>query len=236
MISIKINSRRNLQENNIIQREIYLYQDKDYQGNENKITSLISHEEVDSNNIAVEKIKNEEEFELKLLNDNSDILDTQKVEEQIKKGGIDFSKVSNDYKINQYKIKYATKGCQFNLISENEINENSKKIELNFIELNKNINIKAKCLLSSENKNNIPCDLNGEIEGYYSLEPYIYSGANEIITIVKNNVDDYLVLECQTNNKNFSSKKSNNGISIGIIIGLVGGFIIIIITTIHEGN
>ena len=74
----------------------------------------------------VEKIKNEEEFELKLLNDNSDILDTQKVEEQIKKGGIDFSKVSNDYKINLYKIKYATKGCQFNLFSENVINENRK--------------------------------------------------------------------------------------------------------------
>ena len=32
MISIKINKRRNLQENNIIQIEIYLYTDKDYQG------------------------------------------------------------------------------------------------------------------------------------------------------------------------------------------------------------
>ena len=67
---------------------------------------------------------------------------------------------------------------------------------MNFIELNKNNNIKAKCLLSSGNKNNIPCDLKEEIKGYYSLEPYFYSGTNEIITIVKNNVDDYLVLEC----------------------------------------
>ena len=234
MIYIKRNNRRNLQENNFIKKEIYLYPDKDYQENENKISSLISHEEVDSNNIVIEKIKNEEEFELKLLNDNSDILDTQKVEEQIKKGGMDFSKVSNDYKINQYKIKYATKGCQFNLFSENVLSKKNKKIELNFIELNKgkNKNIKAKCLLSSQNKNNITCDLNEEIEGNYSLEPYLYSDTNEIITIVQNNVDDYLILECQINNNNdnsFSSKKTSSEISIGIIIAIIAGSIIFII-------
>ena len=234
MIYIKKNNRRNLQENNFIKKEIYLYPDKDYQENENKISSLISHEEVDSNNIVIEKIKNEEEFELKLLNDNSDILDTQKVEEQIKKGGIDFSQVSNDYKISQYKIKYATKGCQFNLFSENVLSQNDKKIELNFIELNKgkNKNIKAKCLLSSQNKNNITCDLNEEIEGNYSLEPYLYSDTNEIITIVQNNVDDYLILECQINNNNdnsFSSKKTSSEISIGIIIAIIAGSIIFII-------
>ena len=234
MIYIKRNNRRNLQENNFIKKEIYLYPDKDYQENENKISSLISHEEVDSNNIVIEKIKNEEEFELKLLNDNSDILDTQKVEEQIKKGGIDFSQVSNDYKISQYKIKYATKGCQFNLFSENVLSQNDKKIELNFIELNKgkNKNIKAKCLLSSQNKNNITCDLNEEIEGNYSLEPYLYSDTNEIITIVQNNVDDYLILECQINNNNdnsFSSKKTSSEISIGIIIAIIAGSIIFII-------
>ena len=234
MIYIKKNNRRNLQENNFIKKEIYLYPDKDYQENENKISSLISHEEVDSNNIVIEKIKNEEEFELKLLNDNSDILDTQKVEEQIKKGSIDFSQVSNDYKISQYKIKYATKGCQFNLFSENILSQNDKKIELNFIELNKgkNKNIKAKCLLSSQNKNNITCDLNEEIEGNYSLEPYLYSDTNEIITIVQNNVDDYLILECQINNNNdnsFSSKKTSSEISIGIIIAIIAGSIIFII-------
>ena len=234
MIYIKRNNRRNLQENNFIKKEIYLYPDKDYQENENKISSLISHEEVDSNNIVIEKIKNEEEFELKLLNDNSDILDTQKVAEQIKKGGIDFSQVSNDYKISQYKIKYATKGCQFNLFSENVLSQNDKKIELNFIELNKgkNKNIKAKCLLSSQNKNNITCDLNEEIEGNYSLEPYLYSDTNEIITIVQNNVDDYLILECQINNNNdnsFSSKKTSSEISIGIIIAIIAGSIIFII-------
>ena len=134
-----------------------------------------------------------------------------------KKGGMDFSQVSNDYKINQYKIKYATKGCQFNLFSENVINENNKKIELNFIELN---------------KNNITCDLNEEIEGNYSLEPYLYSDTNEIITIVQNNVDDYLILECQINNNNdnsFSSKKTSSEISIGIIIAIIAGSIIFII-------
>ena len=234
MIYIKKNNRRNLQENNFIKKEIYLYPDKDYQENENKISSLISHEEVDSNNIVIEKIKKGEAFKLKLLNDNSDILDTQKVEEQIKKGGIDFSQVSNDYKISQYKIKYATKGCQFNLFSENVLSQNDKKIELNFIELNKgkNKNIKAKCLLSSQNKNNITCDLNEEIEGNYSLEPYLYSDTNEIITIVQNNVDDYLILECQINNNNdnsFSSKKTSSEISIGIIIAIIAGSIIFII-------
>ena len=100
MISINISNRRNLQQNNLIQKEINLYPDKDYQGNGNEITRLISSEEVNSNNIVIEKLKNQEQYELKLLNDNSDILDTQKVEEQIKNGGMDFSKVSNDYKIN----------------------------------------------------------------------------------------------------------------------------------------
>ena len=103
---------------------------------------------------------------------------------------------------------------------------------MNFIELNKNNKIKVQCLLSSENKNNITCDLNEEIEGNYSLEPYLYSDTNEIITIVQNNVDDYLILECQINNgddHNFSSKKPSSEISIGIIIGIVAGCIIIII-------
>ena len=223
VISIKINNKRNLQLNNKIQREINFYPDKNYQGNGNEITRLISSEEVNSNNIILEILKIGEQYELKLLNNNSDILDTQKVQEKIKNGGIDFSKDSNDYIINQYKIKSATKGCKFNLYSENIINESNKNIELNFIELNKNNNIKAKCLLSSENKNKIPCDLKEEINGNYSLEPYIYSDTNKIITIVQNNVNDYLYLECEAGVNNYNHKKSSSEISVGVIFGVVAG-------------
>ena len=103
---------------------------------------------------------------------------------------------------------------------------------MNLVELNNNKNIKTKCLLSSDNKNNIPCNLNEEINGNYVLEPFLYSDENEIITLVQNDVDDYFNLECETSGNRYSAKKSSSELSSGIIIGIVVGVTVLVIIVI----
>ena len=109
---------------------------------------------------------------------------------------------------------------------------------MNFIESNKNKNIKVKCLLSSGNKNNIPCNLNEEINGNYVLEPFLYYDENEIITLVQNDVDDYFNLECETSGNRYSAKKSSSELSSGIIIGItvivIASVIIVLLIIIYQ--
>ena len=234
--SVIIYSSRNLrfleQEKTTIEMEFY---PKDnYNGNGDKIVSLISKEDIKEDRVAVEKLKNDEEIEVKVLNDNSEVLDTQKVEESINKGGVDYSNISeDDNNIIQYKIISASSGCQFSLIIEKNINQSNKSIELNFIDIQNNNNIKANCLLSSQNDKKIVCSLENEIDSYFVLEPFIDSYETEIITIVQKNTTDYLPLKCSlktsSSNKAYNNKKS--GLSSGAIVGIILAIVFAVVIT-----
>ena len=183
-------NRRNLQENQITKKEITFSSEEDYDGTENKIITLISKGEyIEEEKIMIEDINEDdkEEIQLVLLDDNSDILNSQKVKNSIENGGIDYYeievKIKNnniDFNIYKYKIISSSSGCKFSLITDQKIKVNNKNIKLKFSELSLKEKITSNCLISEKNGNNIICSLNENIDNYYSLNPFIYADENEI--------------------------------------------------------
>ena len=198
---------------------------KDYSGNENIIIELQSNEEFDENIGAnLEKLKYDENLKIE-LNDNINNLDTEKVKEELNKEGIDYSSISPDYKIYQYSINSSNEGCEFSLYSNEDIEINStKNINLTFLEADNNTNkMNAECSLSKDNKNQIKCKLNKEVNENYMLEPFIISSVNETITIFQKDKYNYLSLKCIINNDNSQKDEnsSSGGISGGTILGII---------------
>ena len=197
-------------------------------------------------------LKNADDIEVKVANDNSDLLDTQKVEEIIKKGGVNFSKIEengNNYTISNYKVLSSSSGCEFSLTSESKISQSNKNIELNFKEIQNNNNniIQAKCILSSQNDKKIICNLDKEINSYYILEPYFFSDKTEAIIIYQKDTNDNLPLRCKLTETSTDQKdptnptdptypsrkpKKDGGLSIGVIVGIIAGIIVVAVAII----
>ena len=210
--------------------EIIFYPKEDYDENGNQLISFISENEVDEENFIIENLKNNEEIDFKILNDNPDVLDTKKVKDAIQKGGMDYSKIEENkenYYIYQYKIVSTTYGCEFALNSENKIIQNNKSIELSFLEIGTNNKIKTSCLLSNNNDKKIICSLFDKINSNYLLEPYIFSDEIETITIVQKNTSDYLSLECNIikSGPDEPHNKKNEKLSVGAIIAIILGIL-----------
>ena len=229
---------RNL-DGNKITKEIKFYPKEDFDGNGDKIVSLISDEETTANRVVINELKNEENIEVKIANDNSDLFDSQKVEEIIKQGGVDFSKIEengNDYTISQYKILSSSSGCEFSLNSEDKISQSNKNIILTFIEAETNDNMSVECTLSSENNKEINCNLNKNISSNYILKPYMYMDEKEIITIVQKSTNDYLQLQCQiavsSSGDTRENRKKEGGLSAGAVVGIICGLIFVIVAVI----
>ena len=80
--------------------------------------------------------------------------------------------------------------------SERKISHNKKSIELNFTEAGFINNITSKCTLSSENDQDIICNLNKGINGTYKLETFFISNENETLIIYQDNNKEWLSLQC----------------------------------------
>ena len=232
-----VNSRRILQQNKL--KEIKFTLPENYNGNTDSLIDLTSEEEFSEDSKAVlVSLKTNDDIEVK-LNENENNLDTEKVKEEIKNGGIDYSNLSSEYKIYQYSIASSTQGCEFNLFSEENIqNSNNKNISLNFVEINNdnNNNITAQCIISNTNGNKIPCTLGSNINNGYNLKPYLYSDNLETITISQNN-NNSLILVCNIKINNYRQNINNSsglskGAIAGIVLGIVGAIIITIISII----
>ena len=229
------NSGRILQQNNI--KEMKFTPSQDYNGNGDSILVLTSNEEVSEDSKAVlTASKTSRDIKVK-FNENENNLDTEKVKEEINNGGIDYSNLSSNHKIYHYTIVSSTEGCEFNLISEESIqNSNNKNINLIFVEANNDKkNITAKCILSSSNGKNIPCTLNKQINNSYTLSPFLYSDNSETITISQSNPTNNLNLKCTIESNSLrSGKKKSGGLSAGAIAGIicaiVGAIAITIVT------
>ena len=158
-----------------------------------------------------------------LLDNNKDCLDTEKVENKIKQGGLDYSNLPSDYKISQYKINSASQGCNFNLESNLIINEENKQIKLNFIN-DKSGDVNTSCILSKNNEkaNLIPCTLNKNVDSNYILEDYIQSNNKETLTIIQSNKSRELYLNCSLKLKKIYYKDSEKGgLKTGVLIFLI---------------
>ena len=210
-------------------KEIAFYSLQNYSGNDDKIIELESNEEFDENIGAIlQKLKNEENIKIK-LNENKNNLDTEKVKEEIMKGGIDYNNISLDYKIYQYSIISSNEGCEFSLnLNETIEIKNTKNINLNFIEAdNHNSKINAECILSNDNK--IQCKLNKEVNKNYILEPFIYSDKTNTIIVFQNFINDYFSLKCTMNDSKNGEDNSSSGLSTGVVVGICFGVLAVII-------
>ena len=131
--------------------------------------------------------------------------------------------MNSNYKIYHYSIISSTEGCDFDLISEENIKDiNDKNVNLNFVEITARKNITAKCILSSSNINKIPCSLSQEIHNLFSLESFLYTDKDKTITIFQSDTSNNLLLECTDLPTSIRSvKKKSRGLSTGAIIGIV---------------
>ena len=139
--------------------------------------------------------------EMKVLNDNYKILDTQENERMIEEGEIiDFNKDFKEIQINQYYIVgSSTNDCKLDLKSNTSIIGNNKKITLRFIEKdNKNSGISTECTLPKDN-NIIPCSLNSNIDSNYNLDIYTDFIEKEIFYISPEKAEDNFNLVCKKN-------------------------------------
>ena len=218
------NKMRNLQETLYQDYEVDLYLNNANDIEAGNIISLTSEEEFNENDRIVVNEKPNEDYEMKVLNNDNKILDTQENKKKIENKEImDFSKVPSEFTKNEYYIESSSKGCQFDLTSKNKIKENIQNIDLTFIEKDNkdNNSIKAKCTLSSENEKNIPCTLEQELEGKnYILDSYVGSNEKGLFYIIQDK--DGFQLSC-------SEEKSGKSYT-GIIIGVVVAAVVIIVT------
>ena len=133
--------------------------------------------------------------------------------------------------INYYLIKSYTRGCNFNLTSEKEIQESKNEITLTFLESGDRSNIiNSKCALSKEYENKIPCLLENNIDEKYILDSYIGNTDKNFYLITPNNEEQNYELICQISESNNNSNKKSNSLGKAAII------IIIIISILFVGG
>ena len=192
------NKVRNLEESYTTQEvDLYLSNDKEIESG--NIASLSSGEIFDDSDRVVIKNEPNNEYEMKVLNNDDKFLDSQENKIMIQNKQImDFSEEGIDPTINEYNIESSSKGCQFDLISDKQINENNKKITLIFSEKNnKKNNVNAECTLSSDNGNKIPCSLQPEVENKnYVLEDYKGYNENNLFYINQDKDETRFELNC----------------------------------------
>ena len=214
---------RSLQETSNEKLEIDLYINNNSDIQPGKIFELTSKEQFsESDRIVINKQKYSD-YEMKVLDNDIKILDTQENEKMIKNGKVaDFSKLSDndDDLLHLYIIESSSSGCNFDLISNNPIEEKNQDITLNFTEIGNNNIIGVKCSLSNENGNKIPCSLDQEISKTFTLDPVYTSIDNDILVI---NSTKTFQLNCQ----NEESKKESNSEIIILVIGVL--FLVIVI-------
>ena len=231
--SYKNNNLRSLQDSTPNSHEIDLYINENGEMEPGKIYELTSQEKFDKSDRVVVNLKSNSDYEMKVLNNNDKILDSQENEKMIGNGEIfDLSNNPSDYQVNNYIIESSSMGCNFNLISKTTIKENNQKVSLNFTEKdNTNNNINIKCILSSEYNNKIPCSLNQNINKNFTLDSYAGSSDNGIYCITQENTDQNLQLNCLIESRKKSESSNKNLIVILLIIGVlfIGVAIILII-------
>ena len=220
-----INNKNNLEKSE--EKDIEFFSSEDYDGKGDKIIELASKEEFEEDSVvSLQTPKNNYDIKI-ILNDKKNNLDTEKVKTEIKNGGIDYNNIPSNYKIYHYSINYATNGCDFSLNSLENIKENDKDINLNFLEVDADNIINAKCKLSHDKGNNITCKLDKNIDKNYILEPYIYSDNSEALIISQNDINNYLTLKCSVSlpsSKENNTSRLSRGKILGIIFGIFGVF------------
>ena len=163
------------------------------------------------------------EFEINFLNNDERILDTSENEKMINNNEMpDFANTkNNNYQVYNYHIESSTTGCNFDLISSEQIQESKQEIYLNFSEpWNSDHKLTSHCILSSQYGKKIPCSIGANIDQPYNLNSYVGNSTGHIYTITPNQKDKEFQLVCKYNSYTNLKKKSRS-ISKGIIAMII---------------
>ena len=147
---------------------------------------------------------------------------------------IDLSK-NSDLFSNIYYITSSSIGCNFDLKSNQPIKEQKQNIDVKFIDKDNNNIIIAKCILSKQNNDKIPCTLNKEINNDFILDSYIGSSENGFYALDSDDKSFQLKCQYRKNNKiNNNNKNKAIYIIIVIISVILVSMIILIICYIYR--
>ena len=163
------------------------------------------------------------EFEINYLNNDERILDTSENEKMINNNEMpNFANTNyNNYQVYNYHIESSTTGCNFDLISSEQIQESKQEIYLNFSEpWNSDHKLTSHCILSSQYGKKIPCSIGANIDQPYNLNSYAGNSTGHIYTITPNQKDKEFQLVCKYNSYTNLKKKSRS-ISKGIIAMII---------------
>ena len=163
------------------------------------------------------------EFEINYLNNDERILDSSENEKMIKNNEMpNFANTNYDnYQVYNYHIESSTTGCNFDLISSEQIQESKQEIYLNFSESwNRDYKLTAHCILSSQYGKKIPCSIGANIDQPYNLNSIAGKSTGHIYTITPNQKDKEFQLVCKYNSYTNLKKKSRS-ISKGIIAMII---------------
>jgi hypothetical protein len=197
------NKIRYLQERCLI--NLYTYDSID----SSKIIEFTSEEKFNDSDRIVVILESNPNFEMKVLNNNKNFLDSKENEIMIKNG--EMVDLSLRQSVNSYYIESASIGCNFKLISEKDIEVQRHNIDLIFSKKgDKNNKLTVKCTISSEYKNKIPCKLEQEINDDYTLESYMGSNGNNFYFIESNEPSFHLQCQKSNDDDNHDSDKKNN--------------------------
>ena len=234
---------RGLDEYDKIEKEIPFFQTHKSNNNiiefSNDLDNIIDISkivDVEMKNIAIDSQgKNDTYYIINIADDA--VKNTEKVDEVIRNGGINFTKIVNyeqNYLISQYKVESASKGCNFDL-KTNKIIDSNHNITLKFEQYNKSNTINAKCQLL-KNKKIIPCSIDRKASDIYILEDFMYFDESEIFTITSNNKNNYTYsIECIKSKYNYENKSKSLSTSslIIIIIGCTIALVLIVIAFVY---
>ena len=184
-------------------------------------------------NILLNKYNNKNKYNIK-LGDNSDYLDTAKMEELIQNNqAVDLGLIKN---VSIYHLESISQGCTIQLITNETIKISNREINIEFEEINSHKNRSIICSLD-KNNNNIECNLDENINSNYTLKNYLELKNNELFSIISNE-DTIIPMNCSIEiikipNENKTTKSSINKLlkSSRILIILVPIFLIVILVS-----
>jgi hypothetical protein len=165
---------------------------------------------------------NKNEYNLKMGN-NSDYLDTAKMEEMIRNNQVvDFSLIKS---INIYHLESISQGCSFEITTKEELTISDRTFNLEFQNTKTHKNKTTKCSLY-KNNNIIKCNLDEISNSNYTLNDYLDFNNNELISIISDNQNSF-PMSCliRYNNNN----RKGQGLSRGVIALIIIIVIIVIL-------
>ena len=227
-------SLRGLDEYDQIEKEIPLFQTHnnnnnifEFSTNLDNIIDTTTIADVEMKNLNVD-LQGENKAYYDIILEGDSLKNTQKVDEIIRSGGVNFSQVVNNeinYTISEYKVESASKGCNFDL-KTNKIIASDHNITLIFEQYYKANKINAKCKLL-KNKNIITCSLDKETSDVYLLKDFIYYNENEIFTIVSKNKYNYTYsIDCK-GNRYYDAHKNKSLSASYIILTIISSIVVI---------